>query len=317
MDGLIVVMLSMVFAAIVLAGQGVYFYVRGRRDEETDKIRRRLGVPDSSEEEVASSLLRESAADAASDALGNFGAELETTIRSAGMDMTVSGLVTQMFLAFFVVFVGGFAVAGPTAAIMAFPCAYLPLWWVRRKAAKRSETMLSQMPDALELMGRGMQAGAGLSDCFRLVNEEMPEPIAEEFGRVYDEVRFGKDWRLALEELVARNPTLFELRLLVSSILLQRETGGNMVDTVNRISKLIRQRYAFDAKVRAMTSEARASGFVLAGMPIGVLILIMFANAPYLSPLIDTAVGQVAIVYAVASYGIGIFVMSAMSKVEA
>ncbi|MCB9666220.1 MAG: type II secretion system F family protein [Alphaproteobacteria bacterium] len=317
-NAVIVIALVMVFATVVLSVQGVYFYTRGKKDEVEEKIRHRLGFdPNQTDEEMLASLLREQAADGMLERLGKQGEEMQATIRQAGMDITVSTLVGYMAFASLLATTLAFVAVGPKAMPPALLLGYVPLAWVRRRAAARAKALLEQMPDALEMMGRAMQAGAGLVDCFRLVQDEMSDPVATEFGRISDEVRFGKDWREALEQLLVRNPSLFELRLLVSSLLLQRETGGNMIETVNRISKLIRQRAAFDGKVKAMTAEARTSGLVLALMPIGVLILIVMANAPYLTPLVDTAVGQMVIVYAISSYAIGIFIMQASSKVEA
>lgn len=310
------VVLALVFAAIVLFGQAAYYFIKARQDEETGKIRHRLGMPDEDVDDAIASLLREQAADGALDALGNYGETLQDAIQQSGQEMTVSALVMRCVMAGLVVGLGLTVAAGAQSAPFALIAAYVPIWLVHRAAAKRSKDMLSQMPDSFEMMGRAMQTGAGLTDCFRLVQAEMADPISSEFGRVADEVHFGKDWRTALTELINRNPSIFELRLFVSSVLLQRETGGNMIETFNRISKLIRQRYAFDNKVKAMTSEARTSGLVLAGMPVAVLIMVGMANAPYLLPLIETPAGQVCLVYALASYGMGLWMMTNMSTVE-
>ena len=86
-------------------------------------------------------------------------------------------------------------------------------------------------------MARALQAGVGLNDAFRLVAEEMPMPIAGEFGRVFEEVRFGRDYREAFEKMLDRNPGVFDLRLFVSSILLQRETGGNLIEILENIAE--------------------------------------------------------------------------------
>jgi tight adherence protein B len=144
----------------------------------------------------------------------------------------------------------------------------------------------------------------------------MPEPLAFEFGRVFEEVRFGKEWRDALNALIDRNPTVFDLRLFVSSVLLQRETGGNMIETLANIANTIRSRYVFDAKVAAMTAEARTSGFVLAGMPAGVILMIVLANAEYLDPLIYDPLGNAIVMLCVCMYGFGLYIMKIASQVE-
>lgn len=315
---LTVVILGLVFVATVLGGQAVYWYFRGQRDNEDQRVRRRLGldVSQQQDEEALSSLLREQAADSMLESLGKIGEEMAHTLKGADDSRTVSQLVVTMIglsgavAALLIPFIG------IKAIFIGLSLAYVPYGLVKRKASKRSAALLLQLPDALDLMGRAMQAGTGLSETFKLVAEETKEPLGVEFGQVYDELRFGRDWRVALEELVNRYPEVFELRLFVSSMLLQRETGGNMIETVGRLSKLIRTRHGFDGKVRAMTSEARASGFVLAGMPVGVLFLVMLANFDYLTPMWTTSPGQTAMVYCAGSYSMGIFLMRTMSRVD-
>lgn len=315
---LTLVVLGLVFVATVLGGQSIYWYFRGLRDDEALRVRRRLGLDASQqqEEEALSSLLREQAADTMLESLGKIGEDMAQTLKGADDARTVSQLVVTM-----IALGGGVAALlipflGLKSVFVGMILAYMPYMMVKRKASQRSVALLVQLPDALDLMGRAMQAGTGLSETFKLVAEETKDPLGVEFGQVYDELRFGRDWRIALEDLVNRFPEVFELRLFVSSMLLQRETGGNMIETVGRLSKLIRARHGFDAKVRAMTSEARASGFVLAGMPIGVLGLVMLANFEYLTPMWRTGAGQTAMVYCAGSYGMGIFLMRSMSRVD-
>lgn len=314
---IVFVILGLFFIALMMGGQAVYWYLRSQRDDEELRVRRRLGLDAAQQEEEAlTSLLREQAADSMLESLGKIGAGMAHSLKGANDSRTVSQLVMVMMGLGGGAAALGMAFLGPKAILVGLPIAYLPYWRVKGKAANRARDLLVQMPDALDLMGRAMQAGTGLSETFKLVAEETKDPLGNEFGQVYDELRFGRDWRIALEDLVGRFPDVFELRLFVSSMLLQRETGGNMIETVNRLSRLIRARYVFDAKVKAMTSEARTSGMVLAAMPIGVAGLVALANFEYLTPLFTTGFGHVVIVYCVGSYGMGIFLMRSMSRVD-
>lgn len=316
MSGIVLIVLVMAFVAIVLLVQGIYLYSAGKKEDEEARVEARLGIEKDEEEEVLASLLREKAADSMLERLGDWGKKTQDTLQQAGLEMTVSELVTRMGIFGAIAAVVGMVLGGPMGILLAVPAGYLPLSQVQGKATKRGKEMLGQLPDALEMMGRAMQTGAGLVDCFRLVSIELKDPISGEFGRIADEVKYGKDWRLTLEGLLSRNPSLFDLRLLVSSLLLQRETGGNMIDTLTRISRLVRQRSAFDAKVKAMTSEARASGTILAIMPIGVALLVLGANPPYMMPLVTTGAGQMALVIALAMYVVGLFLMQQFQKVR-
>ena len=108
----------------------------------------------------------------------------------------------------------------------------------------------------------------------------------------------------------------FELRLLISSILLQRETGGNLIEILSNIADTVRSRFVFQAKVRAMTSEAKFSAVILGGLPLAVSAMILVINPSYLQPLFTEPVGNLLLAYTMVSYTIGIFLMRDMSNVE-
>ena len=318
----VIVVMAMVFAALVLGFQGIFLWVAWKREEQDSKIRRRLGVDgneennSSDDDEAVAQIIREQAVDAAAAALGEYGERIETLIRASDADMTVSKFLTQSAAMGIIIGLVLAFVAGPAGLITIPLGAYIPYLILQRQADNRATALLTQMPDALENMSRAMQTGTGLSEAFRIASEEMPDPIATEFGRIYEEVRFGKDWREVLNGLVERNPTIFDLRLFVSTLLLQRETGGNMIETLSNISKTIRNRYVFDAKVKAMTSEARASGFVLAAMPLGVVGLIMVSSPDYLQPLYGTDLGKDIVMLALCWYGVGVYMMQMIAQVE-
>lgn len=313
----ILFVLALVFAAFMLILQGSYAYWQGLQLDEEVALKRRLGVPIEGEEDDDGNIVREDVADSVTEALGSVGDELRTLLKAAGSDQTVGELVTRMAVFALGLSVFGLVILGARGFTLGLLGPFLPYILLRRQADSRASSLLDQMPDALELMSRAMQAGTGLPETFKLVATEMPEPIASEFGQVYEEVRFGKTWRDSMTQLIDRYPTLFDLRLFASTLLLQKETGGNLIETLAKIGKTVRERSLFDAKVRAMTSEARASGYVLAGMPVGVLAMVWMVNAPYLEPLLNTTAGHIVDTICVVAYGMGLFMMSAVARVEA
>lgn len=320
MTPLALFVLVMVFATVGLGAYGLVQLDAAGREARDERVARRLGtssVQEAAEEDVAT-LLRANSADAANEVLGAYAEKLSELIAAADAQstMTVRRLLFQCG-AFGTLFaLGGILIGGIMGAIL-FPVGFqIPQVLLRRQATKRASTLLSQMPDALEMMSRSMQTGSGLVDTFKLVKEEMVDPISSEFGRIAEEVKLGRDWRYAMEGLVQRNPTIFELRLFVSTLLLQRETGGNMIETLSNIAKTIRNRYVFDAKVKAMTSEARTSGYVLAGMPLGVIALIVVANAEYLAPIFTTSIGNMILISCSTMYVVGVYAMNVVSEVE-
>jgi tight adherence protein B len=210
---------------------------------------------------------------------------------------------------------GGVFVGLP-GMVLALPMGYAPLFLVQQKGNSRMKLLVEQLPDSLELMARALSAGLGLSDAFRLVAEEMPMPIAAEFGRVQEEVRFGREYREAFDKLMERNPGIFDLRIFVSSVMLQRDTGGNLIEILENISDTIRSRFLFDAKVAAMTAEAKFSAIILGGLPLAVLAMLTFSNPTYLEPLWNTPQGNMLVAACLMMYAIGTMLMRDLSNVE-
>jgi tight adherence protein B len=306
-----------ILGSFLLLGQAFNFYLRAEREREEYWLQRRLGlIGHKEDDEFESSLIREQAADSAVSMLGEYGLLIKQTIAASGSDMTVTALVMRMGLACLCVGMPASLLMGGIGIPVGIIAGYAPYRYLQSQGMKRMNELLSQMPDSLELMSRSMQAGVGLGDSFRLVAEEMPLPIAQEWGRVYEEIRFGKEWRHTLAHLIDRNPLIFDLRLLVSSILLQRDIGGNLIEVLTKISITIRNRYLFDAKVLAMTSEARTSALVMAMMPMAVAVLIVFTNPSYLVPLWTDPWGKVMLLYCVSSYTLGLYAMRNASNVE-
>jgi tight adherence protein B len=161
-----------------------------------------------------------------------------------------------------------------------------------------------------------LQAGHGLSDALKLCAEEMQPPVAQELGRVFEEHNLGRDLRDALQNLSVRNPTSFDIKIFVSSVLLQRDTGGNLIEILDNISRTIRDRFVFQAKVKALTAEARISAYILGGLPFVLLTLIAAIRPFYLLPLVTDPLGIKLAIGAVSLFGTGVFVMSRISSVE-
>lgn len=310
----LVVILAIVFTAVLSIAQGIYWAYIAKIEREQDELRRRLGG--GSLEAYEESLFREQAADQAAKALGSIGERLQRALSAADSKTTVTQLLAQMGVAGGLVGVlGGITLGLPGLAlgVVAFAAPYLI---IQQQGSSRTARLVEQLPDGLDLMARSLQAGLGLNDAFKLVAEEMPMPIAGEFGRVFEEVRFGRDYREAFSKLIDRNPGVFDLRLMVSSILLQRETGGNLIEILENISETIRARFAFQAKVRAMTAEAKFSAIILGGLPLCVLGVLTVSNPQYLDPLFNDSLGHALLFVDITMYSIGILIMRDLTNVQ-
>jgi tight adherence protein B len=167
----------------------------------------------------------------------------------------------------------------------------LPFLWLKRRKKKRVRKFLDAMPEAVELISRALRAGHGLASGLHLVAEEMKGPIADEFGRVFEEQNLGIPLELALRGMADRIPAM-DVRFFVIAVVIQRATGGDLAEVLDKIGRLIRQRFELQGHVRALTAEGRLSGVVLLALPPGLLAFLSFSNYSYISVLFTTPVGN-------------------------
>jgi tight adherence protein B len=177
------------------------------------------------------------------------------------------------------------------AVVMGMLVGLMPWFYVRRKRQRRLAQFLEQLPDALDLMTRALRAGHAFSSAMNTVASEMPDPIAKEFRRTYEEHNLGMSLKVALEHLIERVP-LLDLRLCVTAILIQRETGGNLSEILENIANVIRDRFRILGQVRVFTAQGRLTGWVIGLIPFGLAFYIYVVNPEYLEPLFTTQPGK-------------------------
>jgi tight adherence protein B len=163
------------------------------------------------------------------------------------------------------------------------------IFLVYRKGRRISQFMTS-LPEAVELMSRALRAGHGLASGMQLVSHEMKGPVSAEFGRAFEEQNLGVPMDDALRGISTRIPTM-DVRFLVTAIIIQRTTGGDLAEVLDKIGRLIRQRFELVGHVKALTAEGRLSGMVLMALPPGLLAFIAASNPKYVAPLFTTTLG--------------------------
>jgi tight adherence protein B len=166
-----------------------------------------------------------------------------------------------------------------------------PFMWLVRRKKKRIRKFLDSMPEAVELISRALRAGHGLASGMRLVAEEMKGPVADEFGRVFEEQNLGIPIELALRGMADRIPVM-DVRFFVIAVVIQRATGGDLAEVLDKIGRLIRQRFELYGHVKALTAEGRLSGVVLLALPPGLLAFLSVSNYPYVAPLFNSPLGN-------------------------
>jgi len=176
----------------------------------------------------------------------------------------------------------------PVGALMLFSCPFIWLWWKRNQRLKK---FAAQLPEAMELVARALRAGHSLAAGLHVVADEMPEPISQEFGRVYEEQNLGVSLEDALMHMCSRVPNL-DLRFFVTSVNIQRQTGGDLAEILDRIGHVIRERFKILGQVKALTAEGRLSGVVLIAMPIGLFLMMLHMKPDYVRLLWTDPMGK-------------------------
>jgi len=172
-----------------------------------------------------------------------------------------------------------------------------------------------QLPEALDLLARALRSGHAMTSGLEMVSSEMEEPIASEFGAAVDEINLGLTFQEAFENLCERVPST-DLRFFAISVIIQRETGGNVAEILDNISRLIRERIQFKRQVRALTAEGRLSAMVLIGLPIALFAYIFFVNHSYISLLWKDVIGQYMLGGAIVLQILGAFVIKKIVTIE-
>jgi tight adherence protein B len=202
----------------------------------------------------------------------------------------------------FLLICGGLAVAGmmlPSVAgfsamlgpVMAVFLAILPIVWLLFKRKRRLKKFAAQLPEALELIARALRAGHSLAAGFNLVATEMSSPIGGEFMRTFEEQNLGKPLDEALTGLTQRVPNL-DLKFFATAIILQRQTGGDLAEILDKIGHLVRERFKIWGQVQALTGEGRLSGVVLLALPPALFVVVYRMNPDYLMLLFTDPLGK-------------------------
>jgi tight adherence protein B len=172
-----------------------------------------------------------------------------------------------------------------------------------------------QIPDAIDTMTRALQAGHPFNATLRMIAEDLEDPIAGEFELTFGDINYGNDLRRAMLGLLARVPSV-TMMALVTSVLVQKETGGNLAEILKQISGVVRGRFKLHRKVRTLSAEGRMSAWVLACVPLVLFALISVTSPDYLPILVDDPRGQKMIIYGMVSGVLGILWIRRILRIE-
>jgi tight adherence protein B len=193
--------------------------------------------------------------------------------------------------------------------------AAFPFLHIHSKRKKRLKKFLQLLPDALDLMSRGLSAGHAFTEALQMVATEMPEPISTEFRKTYEEQNLGLSLKLALENLVERVP-LLDLRMCVTAVMIQRETGGNLSELLEKVAYTIRERFRIMEDLKTMTLSSRWSAWLLCALPIFLAVYVTIMNPGYMDVMWRDARGNRLLAIAAIMQLLGMLMVQKIMKIR-
>ncbi|CAM3179333.1 type II secretion system F family protein [Vibrio rarus] len=232
--------------------------------------------------------------------------KLKKMIDLAGMSISLgkllSGtLIASLFVAIISISLGQLWYMSLALFLGVWVIVYL---YIQKKITTRLHKFEEQLPEGLDIIKRVLQAGQPINKAFKEVGEEMPDPIGVEFKKTFNLLNFGYDMRLAILQMVERTPTVSMLAFS-SAVILQKETGGNLTENLDKVSKVLRARFKLSRKIKTLSAEARLSSWILVLSPFALYLMTMVINPEHANLLITDPRGITAISVGIISLAVG------------
>jgi tight adherence protein B len=242
---------------------------------------------------------------------------LELFFQRSGTKATVDVVVSISFALALLTFVVGLAFPLPLLMILplAVGAAAIPFAVISYKTGRRARKFEELFPDAIDLLARAVRAGHSFTTGLELIATEMAEPVAGEFRMTYDQQNLGLPLRDALQNLSLRMP-LPDVRIFVTALQIQRETGGNLAEILDNLAEVIRERFKLYRQVRTVTAEGRLSLMVLMAIPPVAALLFFITNREYIMTLVTDPLGHTLIGGAVISQTLGYFIIRKIIQIK-
>jgi tight adherence protein B len=311
--------LAAIFLGTLAVIIGGYTFVNRKSLAEADLARERLSTPEGVERTWR--LLKD---DRVSD-LGfvnrllagkGWVESLSYELTQAGIDMKPGAfLMSWATFAALMTFVGTMVIGGVSGFVLVVIGWAGPFFWVKRKQTKRLRAFEVQLPDAVDMLVSAMKAGYSFQAAAQFIGDEMPEPAGPEFARFYDEQRLGIDVRQALLNLQGRVDSQ-DLKMFVTAVLIQRETGGNLGDVLQNLSDLIRERIKMRGQIETLIAEPKMSARFLAVLPVVVALILAVVSPGFLTPMLQSGGGRLSLGIAALGVIVGYAIMMQIADVD-
>jgi tight adherence protein B len=204
----------------------------------------------------------------------------------------------------------------PAIALLAaiFGCA-IPFVYVSFRRTQRFHRFEELFPEAIDLLARAVRAGHAFTTALELIANEMAEPVSVEFRKLFEEQKFGLPIRDALLNLAERVP-IVDVKFFVTAVMLQRETGGNLAEILDKLSYVIRERFKILRQVRVYTAQGRLTMMILMGLPPGLIVLLLFVNRPFIITLFTDPIGHILVAIGVGLQTVGFFMIRRIIQIQ-
>lgn len=285
------IVFALIFIGVLAAVEGAYLLAFGKAARQGRKVNRRLDLLDRGIDavEVLEQLRKERDRHVAATSTPLFSGLFEKAAQ-ANIPWSPVTIVSIMFAAAGAIFLAltmfteaAFLLRVALSLVMAYGALFV---WLRGRAKKRLAAFEEQLPDAVELMVRALRIGHPFSSAVAIVAQEMPDPIGSEFGIIADEATYGMDVNESLERLAER-VAVQDLRFLAVAVGIQSQSGGNLADILQGLAVVVRSRFKLFRKVKAITAEARWSGWFLSAFPVVALIVVQVVKPDYYDGVTD------------------------------
>jgi tight adherence protein B len=245
------------------------------------------------------------------------GSRLARLIEQSGVATTPGAVVAMSLSAGLVSTLCVLVVIGslPIALGLAVFVVSMPFFWLKYKRSQRIKKFEEQFPEALDLLSRAIRAGHAFQTAMGMVADELPAPVGVEFKKAFDQQNFGLPLREALVELSERVPSL-DVRFFVTSVTIQRETGGNLSEILDNLARVVRERFKIRRQVRVHTAHGRFTGYVLLALPAALALVLTWLSPEHMKLLFNERLGQAMLVGAMVMQGIGFVWIRQVIKIE-
>jgi tight adherence protein B len=246
----------------------------------------------------------------------HFSRHAQEMIQQAGLQWKATRLIAAMGLMTIPGAVIGFMAGGPSGSVGgALGFGMMPYMFVRKKRTKRLDALEEQFPEALDFLARSMRAGHAFSISLEMVGEELPDPLGQEFRTLFNEQNLGAPLDVALHNFTNRVP-LLDCRFFTSSVLLQKQTGGNLSEILSRLAYVIRERFRLKGQVKAASAHGRLTATILTLLPLATMFGLLVVAPGYLQTMAADVDGKKMIGGAVFAQVLGNFFIRKIIKIK-